>query len=382
MESTEVPENVSFKSYVIYDLETTTLPTFGIAKITEISAIGVMRDHILNLPEGDYQPRVVNKITLCINPCKMVSLEAENITGLSNDLLETSSPFNECVFGMLEDFINRLPQPVCLIAHNGKRFDFPILQSEVQRIGKKFSDHIWCADSLPAFQYLYLDGPRLSFIESQTAQSDSRKTNPLTDMLEEVSEMDSLLCDALDSAEKALQGEDVCKKSGQVIMTQEMLAPYVSSGGGNVLPGSETYSSVFSSPQKMSTFQSINETTPKRPVMGQFVPKVAKASGSSVQRYPITPSPEKNGSVRTSPKRKLPVRSLIKQFNESLVDRPNNFTLSQIFSHVCRKPPLIAHSAESDTIMLLQSIVACKSGFLQWVDKNSIPFNSVKPYRY
>jgi hypothetical protein len=37
---------------------------------------------------------------------------------------------------MLNDFIERLPQPVCLIAHNGLKFDFPIVQAELYRIGK------------------------------------------------------------------------------------------------------------------------------------------------------------------------------------------------------------------------------------------------------
>jgi hypothetical protein len=37
---------------------------------------------------------------------------------------------------MVKEFIERLPQPVCLIAHNGHKFDFPIIQAELYRIGK------------------------------------------------------------------------------------------------------------------------------------------------------------------------------------------------------------------------------------------------------
>lgn len=32
--------------------------------------------------------------------------------------------------------LDRLEKPVCIIAHNGLRFDFPILQAEIQKIGK------------------------------------------------------------------------------------------------------------------------------------------------------------------------------------------------------------------------------------------------------
>jgi hypothetical protein len=42
---------------------------------------------------------------------------------------------------MLDGFMKKMPQPVCIIAHNGIRFDFPILQAELFRIGK-----VWNAD--------------------------------------------------------------------------------------------------------------------------------------------------------------------------------------------------------------------------------------------
>ncbi|XP_021917815.1 three-prime repair exonuclease 1 isoform X2 [Zootermopsis nevadensis] len=55
---------------------------------------------------------------------------------------------------MLNGFMKRVPQPVCIIAHNGLRFDFPILQAELFKIGKAFPDHIMCADSLCGFRNL------------------------------------------------------------------------------------------------------------------------------------------------------------------------------------------------------------------------------------
>ncbi|XP_071447275.1 uncharacterized protein [Hetaerina americana] len=373
MNTSEFPQNGFFKSYVVYDLETTTLPSFGIAKIIELSAIGVIRDHILDLSEGEAQPRVLNKITLCVNPRKMLSIEAERLTGLSNILLETSSPFDECMFGMLEDFINRLPRPVCLIAHNGNGFDFPILQSEIQRLGKKFEDHVWCADSLLAFRYIYLDQPRESFIDSQSSSEVAKQSFKMENMLSQFSEMDSVLCDALASAEKAMRDENL--KIGLVQVPPECTGPL-----DKWLSTSKPSTSRSPPGEQVWSMQMVNETTPKRPVSGQFVPKVARVSAPASQLY-YTPVAKDNGANSQSPKRKVHVKSLIKEFNDSLVDRPTSFKLADIYTYVCRKPCLNVHSAESDTVMLMQSIVACRSGFLPWVDKNAVPFNAIKPCR-
>ena len=43
-------------------------------------------------------------------------------------------PFCEEDVQVLIHFINRLPSPVCLIAHNGNKFDFPILQRQLFKL--------------------------------------------------------------------------------------------------------------------------------------------------------------------------------------------------------------------------------------------------------
>ena len=53
---------------------------------------------------------------------------------------------------MLSAFIQRQAAPVCLVAHNGYRFDFPLLKSELQRLGKSLPHGLLCADSLDAFK--------------------------------------------------------------------------------------------------------------------------------------------------------------------------------------------------------------------------------------
>ena len=53
---------------------------------------------------------------------------------------------------LLRFFIQRQAPPVCLVAHNGHQFDFPLLKSEMQRLGKDLPEGLLCADSLEAFK--------------------------------------------------------------------------------------------------------------------------------------------------------------------------------------------------------------------------------------
>ncbi|CAL1541814.1 unnamed protein product, partial [Lymnaea stagnalis] len=64
-------------------------------------------------------------------------------------------------------FLTNLPEPACLVAHNGNgqtcflsfnsRFDFPILISELNNAKQPVPENILCVDSLKGFKGL--DGP-------------------------------------------------------------------------------------------------------------------------------------------------------------------------------------------------------------------------------
>ena len=98
-------------------------------------------------------PRVVNKLNLCFNPGRDISPIAADISGLDNELLGDQSHFDSDSVNIMKSFLQRLPAPVCLIAHNGYRFDFPILREEISKatsplwLAENFPD-ILCADSL------------------------------------------------------------------------------------------------------------------------------------------------------------------------------------------------------------------------------------------
>ncbi|KAI9585110.1 hypothetical protein GQX74_000957 [Glossina fuscipes] len=134
-------------TFAVIDLETNSLPDlqFNKCSITELcifafsskfeakqterqtTSVGKGNNWLSqkSIPE---LPRVLHKLTLMVNPRRKIWPETENITGLNNWMLEPEQPFDENTADLLISFLQRLQQPVCLVAHNGLGFDFPVLR--------------------------------------------------------------------------------------------------------------------------------------------------------------------------------------------------------------------------------------------------------------
>ncbi|XP_052091228.1 uncharacterized protein LOC127728075 [Mytilus californianus] len=174
-------EGREVKTLVFFDLETT---GFTKPRITELSMMSVQREDLLTTVGT---PRVVNKVTLCVNPQRYMEPEASRITGLYNDNLEDQTPFDSSVTDTIHNFLNRLPSPVCLLAHNGNTYDYPLLLKELLRCGKILSPELLCADSLIAFKDLdgYVHpGEKPKSSDGSSSQPTSRVTTPLDSLLQ------------------------------------------------------------------------------------------------------------------------------------------------------------------------------------------------------
>lgn len=122
-------------SLVFCDVETTDLPRPQQPhRITELNLCAVDRSHFLSAKEKEI-PRVTNRLNLCLNPLTLVHPVAAKMTLLDNRVLEEQHPFDENAVKVIHSFLKRLNPPVCLIAHNGFRFDFPLLKAEIEKIG-------------------------------------------------------------------------------------------------------------------------------------------------------------------------------------------------------------------------------------------------------
>ncbi|KAF6091704.1 three prime repair exonuclease 2 [Phyllostomus discolor] len=147
------------ETFVFLDLEATGLPNVN-PEIAELSLFAVHRSSLEN-PERDevgtpVLPRVLDKLTLCMCPERPFTSKASEITGLSIEGLAQcqKAGFNEAVVRTLQAFLSRQEGPICLVAHNGFDYDFPLLCTELQRLGAHLPLNTTCLDTLPALRGL------------------------------------------------------------------------------------------------------------------------------------------------------------------------------------------------------------------------------------
>jgi len=71
------------RSFIVIDMETTGLPYDKPVRITEISMVAALREHILGYGSDMAEisvPRVLSKLTMCVSPRRIISEDAEIIT--------------------------------------------------------------------------------------------------------------------------------------------------------------------------------------------------------------------------------------------------------------------------------------------------------------
>ena len=145
------------KTFVFFDLETSALHAIDRPRVTELCMVAVNRSAIESSAAFKASvPRVIDKLTLCVYPSKEISPMAFDLTGLDNPLLldNDKRPFDVCVCESICSFLGRQAKPVCLVAHNGHEFDFKLLRTEFDRLGRSLPSDLLCCDSLLAFREL------------------------------------------------------------------------------------------------------------------------------------------------------------------------------------------------------------------------------------
>ncbi|XP_065556378.1 uncharacterized protein LOC136024826 isoform X2 [Artemia franciscana] len=80
----------------------------------------------------EVHPRVISKISLCTKPMKGIEESASIITGLSNLDLANLSQFDGSTIAIINHFLGQFVKPLCLVAHNGTKYDLPILKGHLQ----------------------------------------------------------------------------------------------------------------------------------------------------------------------------------------------------------------------------------------------------------
>ena len=153
------------KTMVYFDLEATGLKSSGRPRICEISFVAVNIEDVLQLGlrlnedrslcEISFLPRIVNKLTLCVYPMAIIVPLVSDLTGLDNYNLSGQSNFTNTTANLLNSFLSHLPSPVCLVAHNGNAYDFPLLKAELENAGVQLGPEIFCADSYVGIKEIF-----------------------------------------------------------------------------------------------------------------------------------------------------------------------------------------------------------------------------------
>ncbi|XP_070533739.1 three-prime repair exonuclease 1-like [Ptychodera flava] len=128
------------QTFVFLEMETTGFPTGqgeeNLPDVTEIALVAVPRKSLTKASHDGDRPRIKDKLVLCVAPEKWVSRRAVALTGLTKGRLElcSKSRWDDAVVLSIRAFLLRQSAPICLVAHNGDPFDYPILRRELNAV--------------------------------------------------------------------------------------------------------------------------------------------------------------------------------------------------------------------------------------------------------
>ncbi|GIY18598.1 three-prime repair exonuclease 1 [Caerostris darwini] len=351
------PSCNSISTLIFMDLESTGLPSFvgkSNVHITELSMIAVDRTDF----ETDSSFRVLNKLSLCIRPRSVISPTAMTITGLYNDKLEKQEKFDESIPKLFEYFFRRLRRPLCLLAHNGKKFDFPLLQAELRHINYALDPEIRCADTLEAFHSIVSSTNKIP-MNSLCLPDNKRK------------EIDSNIKQDIRKSEKRAVSDDETDKllSDDMELFTAIEDPYIVD--------------MLDVPLQINSFLDKEFTTPKSKVNNCSEAenphkRIKLDTRLTTNQYEVTTPTKSN---RTIARRQLFMNDTSPKNNSlksnQVNTNPTQFSLEKLYCHYFGEPPPNSHYAEADCIALSKVCQKISDNFLKWIDEHSTSFSEV-----
>jgi DNA polymerase III epsilon subunit-like protein len=356
------------KTLVYFDLEATGLKSSGNPRITEISLLAVNIQDILDLHERikAYQektkieenvpnletilPSVINKLTLCVYPMATIVPLVSNITGLDNYNLSGQARFDKNTAELLNNFLNRLPSPVCLVAHNGDFYDFPLLKAEMEKIGAIFSSQIMCVDSYVGIKEIFKK--RDEDIMAEEARRKEEDKTEETKIIEQEIEAAAALLNAGE-----FEAEMKVGKSNEVRDVEEndhSRTTKIISHDVYQVPRKRNCKDIIDSSE---VFKHENELTPV-----SNITTMSRVSNPRKMR-------QSSCSLIFKSKKKL---------NFSIPSTPTSFSLLNLHKHLLGCLPAQSHGAEADCLALLRTTAVLGKEWLDWLNNNSYLFTDCK----
>ena len=318
---------------VYLDLEATGLKKSGRPRITEISLVAIntqdiisLQGHILSYLQKERNqtnwmqvetilPRMINKLTLSVYPMATIMPEVTRITGLDNYNLTGQARFDNHLGDMINAFLARLPSPVCLVAHNGQMYDFPLLKSEMRQAGSNLESSILYADSLIGIKEIFSE------------RKMSRRKIAHMKQMKWLEERKIIQEEKLAATEILLSGEfDIDMLAGNKT-NQERETSYL-------------------------LFKHANEMTPKKCNYKVLEPQAPKKLNQNL--------------VKQEKKQKV-------LFPDN-TGTPKSFSLTNLHSHFLGSLPTKSHGAEDDCLALIRTTAMLGQDWINWVEKNCQSF--------
>ncbi|XP_017154543.1 three-prime repair exonuclease 1 [Drosophila miranda] len=361
-EQYEDQHNIS--TFAVLDLETTNLPANNNNRvgITEL-CIYAFEAALLkqNGKEGSGEnkvpvpplPRVVHKLNVLFQPSMMVHPDAERFTGLNNYILERESKLDENSAQMILNFLEHLPSPVCLVAHNGWHFDFPIVRKAFAKLNLEFSPTLTCVDSLRAFLE----------IDDKQSLEDGLMKLPQS-LSEKVEEAEPLSLERNESAPKS-----------SILTPTENASKQISGNVVDALEASASGKVEEAEPIKEPDWRMLNETTPKRPIL--------TPTKAASKRRQISESEDDELEASSPVKRTLSSRrqlfSGLKCAQKKRWPPRGKYNLGSLYERKFNQPPTTAHQAEADVAMVTALIQHYGMDFRAFAEEQAIPFSQIIP---
>jgi three prime repair exonuclease-1 len=327
------------RTLVYFDLEATGLKSSGKPRICELSLLAVNIQDVLDLnmaliasldngrSEKDLiqvrnlSPRILNKLTLCVYPMATIVPLVSDLTGLDNYNLTGQSKFTKNTGNLVNSFLELLPSPVCLVAHNGNAYDFPLLKAEMEKSGTKLNSEILCVDSYVGIKEIYRK--RTEVIKKEDA------------IMEEMKEVEELL----------------------IVKTEiDLVTDLINDG-------------YFESEMEEGACDEVKELSKNI----EFSKKENESTPIRKKNEPKIDFSRKMKPLHCS--EKLRIRRKLKFLNES---PPKSFSLINLHKHLLGCPPDQSHGAEADCVTLLRATAMLGSDWTDWVQQNNEQFVSCR----
>ena len=267
------------------------------------------------MAEAKILPRIVNKLTLCVYPMATIVPLVSDITGLDNYNLNGQSKFDKKTVNLINSFLLLLPSPVCLVAHNGNDYDFPLLKAEMEKTGKSLSSHILCVDSYIGIKEIFMNRKEIKRVENkERLEVEWNEEEKIVKI-----EMDAIT-DLINTGVFEIEMEEgICTE----------------------VPSSKAE----------------NEETPK----------------SARYKLDICLPPKKRKQFSGSE-----IVKSRKALHFENPEEPTSFSLINLHRHLLGCSPEQSHGAEADCLSLMRTTAALGDKWTDWVKENSLKFETCK----